>query len=609
MTYDLAGNLTYDNYTGGGTRTYDAEGRMTTAQFLSGTTQTATYTYDADGRRVKRDAGAAAEVWQVYGMGGELLAEYGAGAAPAQPQKEYGYRGGELLVTLEGGQRVNVALSSNGATAAASSTLDANRHPSAAINGDRRGLHYGSDPSSGSAWADTTQNAFPDWLEVTFGGSRTIDEISVFGVQDNYAAPAEPTEVMTGATYALSAFDVQYWTGSAWVTVAGGSVTNNTKVWRRFTFPAVTTTKVRVLAHGGGFGHSRVVELEVWGSGADARWLVADHIGTPRMVVDAGGQLSGVSRHDYFPFGEEISVGVGGRTTQQGHSQSDRVRQKFTAYERDGETGLDFAQARYHSPAQGRFASVDPLLTSGVPANPKTWNRYAYALNNPLKFVDPTGLIACPPGVTCINQGTADEHYYDPSIGEGEDGMVYSGTSDILPPGFQVERTSTPWGPREVAPSPAPSTPASWGDWVGSYSPYGVLMSAGDAVNGSLGLPTSADCTCPKESKERIVFRNGSDTDDNFTPRPGKDDNGLSAFTTLEAATPPGGRAQALDVGKLVNLEADFDDTPPGHVAIRPRDPAAMPGWQASRGTGTVHPLTQELKGAIVKRNVRRPKE
>lgn len=41
-------------------------------------------------------------MWQVYGRGGELLAEYAAGAAPTQPQKEYGYRGGQLLITASG---------------------------------------------------------------------------------------------------------------------------------------------------------------------------------------------------------------------------------------------------------------------------------------------------------------------------------------------------------------------------------------------------------------------------------------------------------------------------------------------------------------------------
>jgi YD repeat-containing protein len=99
MTYDPAGSLTYDNYTGAGTRTYDAENRMTSAQDFYG--QTSVYSYDAESQRVRRQVAGGASVWQIYGMGGELLAEYAANAAPTTPQKEYGYRSGELLVVAE----------------------------------------------------------------------------------------------------------------------------------------------------------------------------------------------------------------------------------------------------------------------------------------------------------------------------------------------------------------------------------------------------------------------------------------------------------------------------------------------------------------------------
>jgi YD repeat-containing protein len=67
MQYDAAGNLTYDSYTGAGTRAYDAENRMTSAQDnYSGTT---TYAYDASGHRVKRNIDGS-EVWQIYGAAG-----------------------------------------------------------------------------------------------------------------------------------------------------------------------------------------------------------------------------------------------------------------------------------------------------------------------------------------------------------------------------------------------------------------------------------------------------------------------------------------------------------------------------------------------------------
>jgi RHS repeat-associated core domain len=68
------------------------------------------------------------------------------------------------------------------------------------------------------------------------------------------------------------------------------------------------------------------------------------------------------------------------------------VETQFTGKERDSETGLDYFGARYFSGAQGRFTSPDPLMASARISDPQTWNRYSYALNNPLKYVDPNGM-------------------------------------------------------------------------------------------------------------------------------------------------------------------------------------------------------------------------
>lgn len=73
----------------------------------------------------------------------------------------------------------------------------------------------------------------------------------------------------------------------------------------------------------------------------------------------------------------------------------------MTGKERDREIGLDYFGARYYSGAQGRFTSPDPfsiLQEAGSReeldaylSEPQRWNKYAYALNNPLKYVDPDG--------------------------------------------------------------------------------------------------------------------------------------------------------------------------------------------------------------------------
>jgi RHS repeat-associated protein len=98
-----------------------------------------------------------------------------------------------------------------------------------------------------------------------------------------------------------------------------------------------------------------------------------------------------ISRHDYLPFGEEIPANTAGRNSTWG-SGNDTVSQKFTGKERDQESGLDYFGARYFGSALGRFTSADPLLNSGRPWDPQTWNPYSYARNNPLAVVDPTGL-------------------------------------------------------------------------------------------------------------------------------------------------------------------------------------------------------------------------
>jgi RHS repeat-associated protein len=115
------------------------------------------------------------------------------------------------------------------------------------------------------------------------------------------------------------------------------------------------------------------------------RYVVTDHLGSTRLLLDETGTCK--SRMDYAPFGAEIE-----RVGEPCYTSSTEIAQKFTGKERDMETGLDYFGARYFSGAQGRFTSPDALLNSGRPWEPQSWNRYAYALNNPLKYVDPTGL-------------------------------------------------------------------------------------------------------------------------------------------------------------------------------------------------------------------------
>ncbi len=113
-------------------------------------------------------------------------------------------------------------------------------------------------------------------------------------------------------------------------------------------------------------------------------YLSYDALGSTRLVTGQNQEVK--TRADYLPFGGELNIGRSGY-------EAGSVRQKFTGYERDDESQLDFAQARYYSPSAGRFNSFDSQVTKAALTTPQGWNRYAYSLNNPMSVTDPTGLV------------------------------------------------------------------------------------------------------------------------------------------------------------------------------------------------------------------------
>ncbi len=118
-------------------------------------------------------------------------------------------------------------------------------------------------------------------------------------------------------------------------------------------------------------------------------YLTADHLGSPRIITDNIGKV--IARKDFNAFGDETNSAQ--RTTALGY-KPEEIRQDYTGYQKDDESGLEFAQARYYNNKHGRFTSVDPLTASANVKDPQTFNRYSYAMNSPYKFTDPLGLIA-----------------------------------------------------------------------------------------------------------------------------------------------------------------------------------------------------------------------
>jgi len=126
------------------------------------------------------------------------------------------------------------------------------------------------------------------------------------------------------------------------------------------------------------------VETNLHFAGKLIRWdnaaVVLDRLGgvVKRSNIFASPQINQTS--NYYPFGEE-------RTT------TGQDRTKFATYYRDSKMGFDYAINRYYNSSWGRFTTPDPHGPSANPANPLSWNRYAYVVNDPVNKNDPSGLM------------------------------------------------------------------------------------------------------------------------------------------------------------------------------------------------------------------------
>lgn len=151
---------------------------------------------------------------------------------------------------------INRCLATNGGTVTASSTFNSNFPASSTINGDRKGLNW----ANGGGWNNA--GSLPAWLEVAFSTSYSITKINVITLQDNYNSPVEPTTATTFSSFGVTSYSIEYWNGSAWIVI--DSTTGNNKVYKEFTFSAVTTTKIRVYITASVDGVARLVEVEAY---------------------------------------------------------------------------------------------------------------------------------------------------------------------------------------------------------------------------------------------------------------------------------------------------------------------------------------------------------
>ena len=149
-------------------------------------------------------------------------------------------------------------------------------------------------------------------------------------------------------------------------------VSGNTTVYPNKLYEIITTT-------GNATTHYYLGDKQVaLKQGSTLSYIQEDSLGSTSVIADSGGNSYGTIT--YYPFGLTKS------TT--GIIPTD---EKFTGQRLDS-TGLYYYGARYYDPNIGRFISPDTVTSA--PSDPQSLNRYSYVLNNPLKYIDPTGHFA-----------------------------------------------------------------------------------------------------------------------------------------------------------------------------------------------------------------------
>lgn len=215
--------------------------------------------------------------------------------------------------------------------------------------------------------------------------SRTTNRISTAG----YAYDANGN--MTNDSIHAYAFDAE----NRLTTVDAGQANTSAysydgkgmRVKKAVTVGSSTTTTVyvfsgsKVIAEyvGGALSNEYVYTggllLATISSGGAVKYRHPDHV-AGRLETDASGV--GARTFGQLPFGETW------------YETGATSKWKFNTYERDVESGLDYATFRYDASRLGRFMTPDPL--GGGLGNPQSLNKYVYVGNDPVNAVDPLGL-------------------------------------------------------------------------------------------------------------------------------------------------------------------------------------------------------------------------
>lgn len=176
-----------------------------------------------------------------------------------------------------------------------------------------------------------------------------------------YNGADELTKAVTGTSTTTYAYD-----SSGLRATKTNGTTTSTFTWDDAATPNLLSDNSSTFIYGpGGIPIEQI-------AGTQILYFFADQIGSTRALTDGTGSIAGTYSYDAY-----------GKAT--GHTGTVTTPLQYTHGYNDTETGFTYLRARYYDPTTAQFATRDP-------AYQKTLQWYAYAGNNPINNVDPTGL-------------------------------------------------------------------------------------------------------------------------------------------------------------------------------------------------------------------------
>lgn len=379
--YDQAGNLaseSYPGWNGAVTRNYDDSERLSTVADMSGNTTTIGYTLDGQINKLAYPNGTA--VINTLNDAGQLTAQALTKGATALASLSYTRDNAGQLTgqtpTGTPGQAETYAYTPNNqlGTVTTGGTPSANAYDAANNATTVRNGSQAFDPANQLCWSSTTTISSPSCATKPAGatayaydadGNRTsTTPTSGAASTYTYNGADELTKAVTAAGTTTYSYD-----GAGLRSTKSSGTTTTPFTWDGATTANLLEDGTNTWIYGPG---GVPLEQLTAGPSPQTSFFFSDQIGSTRALTDGTGNLSG-------------SYGYDAHGAITSHAGTATTPLQYVHGYLDSETGFTYFRARYYDPKTTQFLTRDP-------AYQKTLQWYAYAGNNPLNAVDPTGL-------------------------------------------------------------------------------------------------------------------------------------------------------------------------------------------------------------------------